>query len=133
MQEHEEIRYRFSRPVRLSAVSVGLVFFIAATVACLILRAWDGVVGCSMGVLGVGSLLAQQLGIGVRLTARFPHGPLPRLLASVVFLALVTALVAVESGNTVTPVTVAGVLAALLLVHFWWEKRRSQGGERSRR
>jgi hypothetical protein len=125
-QEDEEVKYRFSRPVRLWAVGIGLAVSIAGTVLCLVLRAWEGVVGGILGVsLGV-QLMAQQLGVRARLPIRFAHGPLPQFLVSVAVLALVMTLVALHSRDIVPVVAVGGVLFTLLLIQFWWEKHRSQ-------
>jgi hypothetical protein len=125
VQGDEEVKYRFSRPVRLGAASLGFAFFLGGTIAFLVVRSWEGVVLCLIGVFGVGSLLAQQLGIRIRFAGKLPQGPLARLVLSAAVLALVMALVAIKSDNEASAAGVGSVLFALLLLQFWWEKRRN--------
>jgi hypothetical protein len=117
-----EMKYRFTRPVRLSLVTAGFVAAIAGTVTFSVAGDWDAVAGCLVAVFGIGGLLAQQLRVGTWLTDKFPHAPLPRLVTSLAILGLV----AVVSRNTALIVAVAAVLSAWNLIQFWWERRRSR-------
>lgn len=121
-QKDGEIRYRFSRLVRVWAGIVTLVIAIGATVMSFVLGDWEGVAVVLLAVFGIGGLLAQQMGVGAWLTSRFPHAPLPRLLLSLAALALV----AVVSRDTVVIVSVAAVLSLSNLTGFWWDRWRSQ-------
>lgn len=120
-----EVSYRFSRRVRVTTAAIGVVLAVAGIIISASLHAWDGVVGSIIAVFGIGGLLAQQLGIRAQLTSRLPQGPLSRLVVSLAVLALVAALVALESGNIVPVMAVSSVLFVLFLIQFWWANRRS--------
>jgi hypothetical protein len=120
--QDEEIRYRFSRPVRVWAGIVCFAAAIAGTVTLVVLRSWEGVGGMVIGVYGTGDLLAQQLGLNHRLARTIRHATLLWVLVS----AAILALAAVRGANIVVIAVVAAGLCVWDLFSYWHRRRARQ-------
>jgi len=121
-EQDQEIKYRFSRPVR---VWTGVVCFsasIAGTITLVLLREWDGLLGMAIAVYGTGDLLAEQLGLSTRLARKIRHATPFWLLVSVAILALA----AVRGVNIVVIAVLAVVFSAWGLTSFWYQRRTRQ-------
>jgi hypothetical protein len=105
--QDEEIKYRFSRPLRIWSGVIAFVTAIAGTITLVVLREWDGLLGMLIAVYGIGDLLAEQLGLGTRLARKIRHATLLWVLVSVAILVL-------AAMQGVSPIVIA-VVAAMLL------------------
>jgi hypothetical protein len=121
-QQDEEIKYRFSRSVRVWAGIVCFAGAIAGTVTLVVLRSWEGVGGMVIGVYGTGDLLTQQLGFNPRLARWIRHATLPWTLVS----AGILALAAERGANIVVVAVVAAGLCVWGLFSFWHQRRGRQ-------
>jgi hypothetical protein len=121
--QEEEIKYRFSRPVRIWSGVVCFIAAIAGTITLVVLRAWDGVVGMLIAVYGTGDLLGEQLGFSTRLARKIRHATLPWLAVSVAILVLA----AVRGVNIVVIAVLAAVLSVWNLISFRYQRRTRQG------